>query len=385
VNNVNIIHLAKNIQPYVENLSYGGELKYIKYGKNNDWDKYLIELSKKSPIHGGILNLKKKMDVGGGLKWNYDNKKLDDFYKKLDRNLNNQIFESLELFGGAFIGVKWYKKEIVGLDYIPFSYCKLGEPNFEDKIEYVLVSKNWKKERDERYKPIPFPIFTGEKQDDYEICLIGNKSEGQYYPRASYEAAINYIECDFEISKFHLSNIKQNFFPGMSIVFLGPTTPQQIESTLRDLENSRGSEGSGNFLTFFADNYDEAPVIKPIPTTDLDKQFIVLNDIIGSKIIVSHEIPRILANVGTPGSLGDGNEMISSKYNFYNDYIKYQQNLLRDFYYQVNVINGVDEEVEFIYNKELNYDMILKFKEYLTQDEVREFLGLQNNLQNNVQ
>ena len=376
---IQFVKLGKAIEPYQEQLSYNTEYRYIKYGKSNDYDKFLINLSKKSPIHSGILSRKRKMDIGDGLKWDENIQKLNDFYKGLDKDFYNDIFGSIELFGGVFIGVKWYKNEIIGLEYIPFEYCRLGEPDENDKIPYILMSKNWKKEREEKYRPVPFPVFTGKKQDDYEIAFIASYSEGQYYPTPAYEAAINMIESDFEISKFSLANIKNQFSPGTMIVFTdGLRTPQEEESMIYEIESKKGAEGAGNYLVYFTDDATKAPIINTIPASDLDKQYQILSETIDNKVITAHEIPRILANVETPGSLGDSKQMLEARENFLNDYIKYQRALVIDFFNEINLINGLDTKIEFVTARTINFTILELYKEFFTREEVREFLGLKN-------
>lgn len=371
------VKLSQTVEHYQEPINFNGDFKYIKYGKNNNYDNYLLELSKKSPLHSGILSRKRKMDVGGGLLYDANNKFIDKFYSELDKDFHNSVFNSIELFGGAYIGVKWFKNNIIGLEYIPFNYVRLGEANEEDKIEYVLISKNWKKEKDGRYKSVPIPVFTGTKQDDYEIALIFNKAEGQRYPKTAYEAAINYIEADYEVSKFHLSNIKNSFSPGAMIVFVeGDATPEEEEQIIEEIEAKKGSEGAGNFLVHFVKDQTRAPIITQLPVSDLDKQFAILNETIDSKIIVSHEIPRILSGIETPGSLGDSKQLLEAREQFHNDYIKYQQDLVLNFFNEVNEINGQDVIMEYIYPRTINFTILENYKEFFTREEVREFLGL---------
>jgi len=378
MNKFQFVKLSKTVEPYQEPLNFNGDYKYIKFGKGNDYDRYLIDLSKKSPLHSGILSRKRKMDVGGGLLYNKNNKFLEQFYTELDKNFHNNVFNSIEVFGGSYVGVKWFKDKIISLEYIPFEYCRLSEPDENDKIPFVLISKNWKKSNnDARYKPLPIPTFTGVKQDDYEIAIIFNETEGQYYPKSAYEAAINYIESDYEISKFHLANIKNGFNPGAMIVFLeGDATPEEEEMIIEEIEAKKGADGAGNFLVYFEKDQGRAPQITQLPVSDLDKQFSILNETIDSKIIVAHEIPRILSGIETPGSLGDSKQLLEAREQFHNDYIKYQQDLMINFLTEVNDINGIDEKVEYIFPRTLNFAILDNYKDFLTREEIREFLGL---------
>lgn len=372
-----------SLETYQENISFNSELKYIKYGKKNDYDKYLINLSTKSPLHSGILDKKRKMDFGGGLKWDETSNQLNNFYGDIDKSFYTNCFNSLELFGGFYVGIKWFKKRIIGLEYVPFSYARLGEPDVNDTIPYILISKNWKKETYEAYRPEPYPVFTGKQQSDYEIAIVGNSVEGQYYPQSSYQAAITWIEADHEIAKAHLANIKNGFNPGAFIIFTnGTPPPEQKQEIIDNLKNNTGSEGTGSWYVDFVNGSDKAPIITQLPVSDLDKMYLEVSTRKDSEIVISHQIPRILSGLETPGSLGDSKQIMEARDVFYNDYIKYQQQLMEDFLYQVNVINGVDSEVEFINNKTINYAVLDNYKEFLTRQEIRDFLGLKDEAMN---
>lgn len=180
-------------------------------------------------------------------------------------------------------------------------------------------------------------------------------------------------------TKPYISTIPLGF---IFIVFTDGEKRQIIDT----IESKKGSEGAGHYIVYFTDDVTKAPIITQLPVSNLDKQFRILNETIDSKIITSHQIPRILANIGTAGSLGDGKEMLIAEQNFHKNYTRYQQQILTDFFYEVNLVNGQDEEVSIKLNNEISHTMIEMYKDYLTKEEVREFLGLKNETptQNNI-
>lgn len=387
--NIKFINLSSNFIQYSEAPNYGTSKKWYKFGADDGFDMYLYNLRKQSSLHSGIIDKKIKLDVSSGFKWNEKNLKMNKFYSELDKNLLEKSFSDLETIGGIYLGVKWMKTskkqpEIVDVEFIPFNNCRLGEQDEDGNFTTTYISKNFKKSRYPRFIPVAVPCFTGEYNgNDYEIANIFRYTPGQKYPSQVYSPSINYIEADFEISKFHLSNILNSFNAGMFVVFTeGEPTPQQQQRIESMINSNSGTVPAGKHVLYYAENKDHVPVITPISPSQLHKQYEVLNDTIDNKILISHQMPRILANLQTPGSLGDSKQLYQASQTFYNEYTKPQQKYILDFFNQINRINGIDEDViieqEKIRNNALLIEMLDSIKDILTKEELREILGYQN-------
>lgn len=380
---IKFINMAANAIKYEESPSYGGTDKYIKFGADNQFDKYLYSIAQRSALHAGLLDLKTKKDTGEGLSWNENNKKMNEFYSSLSKDILQKTFTDLEVIGGYFYGIKWYKGAIVSVEYVPFDYCRLGEPNEEDEITNILVSKNWKKANTEKHKPVSVPAFCGKYQgNDYEIAHIFKYTPGQWYPTPTYFAAINWLESDWAFSKFSLSNILNSFNPGMMVVLTeGEPSPEKQMAIEAELKKNSNPEGAGKFILYYANNKEEAPIITPIDVSSLDKQYLAVNDIITEKTLIAHSTPRILANVEKSGSLGGSKEIVQANEIFMQNYVIPQQKIVLDFFNQINEINGITEDVEIeqskVQNIALLINMLTEVKEFFSADEVRALFGFE--------
>lgn len=380
---IQYVNLSSNFIAYQEPLTYGTDKKWHRFGADDGFDVYLYNLRKQSSLHSGILDKKIKLDTGSGFEWDEKNIKLNKFYSELDSQLLEKSFSDFETIGGIYYGIKWYKKQIVDVEFIPFNNCRLGE-TIDDEFTTVYVSKNFKKARDARFIPVAVPYFTGEyKGNDYEIANVFRYTQNQVYPTQVYSPAINYIEADYEISKFHLSNILNSFNGGMFIVFTeGEPSPAQQKRLEDMIVNNSGTVPAGKNVLYYAENKDNVPIITPIATSQLHKQYEVLNYTIDNKILISHQMPRILANLETPGSLGDSKQLYQASETFYNEYVKAQQKYVIDFFNQINRINGIKEDVtigkEQVRNNSLLIEMVDSIKDVLTKEELRELFGYSN-------
>lgn len=377
--NIKIITLSnQKIEEYKENVNLIGE-NFIKYGESNGFDKFLHELLHKSPLHSGIIEKKIRMDVGEGLVL----PRHKTIFDELDKNFLNKIFFDLELYGGCYIGVKWRKKTIIGIEHVPFNYIRLSEPNENDEIEYCYLSKNWEKYKKKEYKPVVIPTFTGNYNgNDYEIAILGSYRSCQLYPMPSYTSAINYITADWLISKFHLSNIQNGFNPGAMVVFTsGEPTPEEEEYIIKTIQTNTGPDGAGKYIVYFAESADKAPIITQLPVNELDKQFKILEETITEKIITAHQIPRILAGLQTPGSLGDSKQLLQADETFHANYITYSRQIILDFLNKIAEKIGINEEIYIKNNTRKNNGLIIDNIQYIrdifTINELRYIFGFQ--------
>jgi DNA-binding Lrp family transcriptional regulator len=146
-----------------------------------------------------------------------------------------------------------------------------------------------------------------------------------YYPLPGYVAACNYVEIDYEISKFHLSAIKNGMLPSKMIQFFTgePTEEKKKEVEKRFRQKFAGSENGGQFILVFNTGQDKTVQIDDLSSSDLDKQFDLLNKTSEQHILTGHEVTNgMLFGIKTAGELGgtSGIELKISYEMFINTY-----------------------------------------------------------------
>jgi hypothetical protein len=148
------------------------------------------------------------------------------------------------------------------------------------------------------------------------------------------------IQADILIADFWLSAIQNGMYPGFHMDFRsGNPSPEVKDALERDLQAKFGGNSNAGrmFLTFSDGN--NGPVITAIPQPDLDKQFLVLNDSIQSKIFQSHGLPPVLLGTPTPGKLGATNEVTQAAQQFKNNTIEPLQSTLVNVFNKLLTIN----------------------------------------------
>lgn len=359
--------------------------EYVKFGEMNCFPQDILELST-TPIHAAILDKKVKMDLGNGIY--FENKKFEEFSKSV--NKNGETFDNillkcatdLELFGGYYLQVIWAKdkKNIAEIYHMPFQFIRSGKKNEEGKVTEYFYSEKWSRFTDKKYIT-PIPVFsTEENQDQPQIyATFKYAAQSEYYPIPSYAGALLDISTLQQISIYHNSAIINNFAPGFTIFFPGPepTEDEQDEIVRMIEEKYKGAENAGQPMIFFMKRDSQnMPVFEQMEVTNLGEQYKNLSDSVKENITCAHEMPRGLAGLEQPGSLGNSRNLIESQLVFFNDYTKYQQQFLENSFEKLFSMWNLD--IEFVNSS----PSLMLFSEslmekVLTTDEIRELFGFE--------
>ena len=293
----------------------------------------------------------------------------------------------LEIFGGFSLNIIWTKDktQIAEIYHIPYQYIRSGTMNEQNQVDYFLYNNEWKYyTKVEECKLLP--TFGFDNRDQKQLMYAKKyNSTNLYYPLPSYFGGINDINTLNEISIFHNSCIKNNFQPGLLILFRGPIPSPEEQDAIMDAlqEKYKRAENAGTPTVFFIDGDQLEPIIQQLPTSDLDKQYEVLTEAIKESVVMSHSIPRILAGLEKSGSLGGGKEYLDAQMIFYNDYIKPNQNFILSHLNKIGKINGLKPfMIKNMKPNLLMYDTSL-LEKVLTVNEIRNLLGLDDMVQEN--
>jgi hypothetical protein len=126
---------------------------------------------------------------------------------------------------------------------------------------------------------------------------------------------------DYEISKYHLNQIKQGFQPSFVLsINSGVPSLEEQEAFYKEFSKSfSGTENGGRILITYSDSKEEAPTLEAVQLNDGDQRFVMLQDMVERNIVQTHAIPPQLI-ILTPGKLGstqERNELLSEFQSFY--------------------------------------------------------------------
>ena len=353
---------------------------FITYGEKNDFPETLLEFYKRSPKHGAILKQKARFVTGSEcvIEGNEAALKMLDFVNPYEglHDLKGKLALDYELFNGFCFEVHYNKLgEISKLYHLDFSRVRTN-----DHSEY-FYALDWQKAKTDDIKT--YPAFNPEKAQPFSVQLYYHR---QYdaglgvYPLPPYIHGLQYIEIDVEIANFHNNNIRNGFSNGTLVqLFKGEPTPEQARKFERKFKDrTTGTDNAGGLIIQFNDNNEKPAEISQIQPSDLDKQFLQLNEAVNDEIFTAHNFPPILMGQKADGQLGARNELIEAYEVFHKSYVNQRQAQLdkcleyvADFVYPGVKLSTQDSEF-------IGIDYIGLYQAgIVTKNEAREALGFE--------
>jgi hypothetical protein len=329
----------------------------IQFGEDNAYPQYLLYLYNKSSKHNAIINGKVTYIYGKGLKIEGDPKGQYLIYKVngFGEGLNELSFKAVtdvEIFGGYYLKVVYgIGGEPQELYHLPFQNVRVTkEGNY-------AVREDWEN-RYKRTDPVIYSGFNPDKEKDLDekgqkkpqvFCYKEYRPGAESYPLPGYLGSINYIETDIRISQYHLSAISNGMFPSKLIQFFNGEPNEEgkkkIESQWKAKFN--GAENAGKIILSFATDPTKAIQINDLSATELDKQFVILNETVQQEVFSGHGITTpSLFGVMTSGKLGESTQLKEGFEIFKNTYVEVKQSRFEESINYLVKFMGVKHDYE---------------------------------------
>tara|TARA_R110001599_G_scaffold571_6_gene2592 strand:+ start:1192 stop:3051 length:1860 start_codon:yes stop_codon:yes gene_type:complete len=372
---------------------------WISYGDaNGEWSnlypQFLIDLYYSSSISAAIINATAEMISAEDLVISDEDDrdlearvKLQNF---MDRaNSNESLHEVLKkvafdfkLQGSFALNIVWSKDrtQIAEIYHIGSEKIRCAKPDAFGKTPGYYVSSDWSNTR--QNKPYYVPAFnTNDRTSANQILYSGlySPNMNSYYT-PDYVSCNNWALIDSRVSEFHLNNISNGFAGSFMISFAnGIPTAEERNEIERNLTAKFCSEtNSGKFVLTFSDDKTRTPEITPISPSDLDKQYLALQELLTSNILSGHRVTsKTLMGLDSANGFSSNADELNAASNFYlNTVIKGFQSQLLKVLHKIFKVNNMDMPVQFVQLKPIttkftNQDLAA----VLTPDEIREEMG----------
>jgi len=320
---------------------------YIKYGENNDYPEYIVDLYNKSSKHSAIIKSKVHYITGNGWSGEPD---AQAFIEKANRveslnDLTRKVSLDIEIFGGAFLEIIWDLSgnlaEIWHCDYTKMRTNK-------DNTQY-WYKEDWK---DNKVKPEVVAAFNPKQPTGKQILYIKEyRPNIGIYGLPSYFAALNYIESDIEVSKHILGNAQTGFSASKLITLPNgePNDEEKRNVDQRIRKTYSGADGK-KYMIAFVNDISRKPVIDDLGTSDLTKEdFGKIDELIQTNIFSGHQVttPSIMG-IAEAGKLGTRTEMRDGYEIFKNTYVNAKQMHLESVFNMLAKYKQVTSEIKII-------------------------------------
>jgi len=336
-----------NAYNFGEYLSSGS--KWISFGKDNDYPQYLRTLYLSSPTNQAVIDGTINLATGEGVevvdpaKNPLSNKWLNENFPK---DVVKKLLSDLKMYG--FCVAQIYSGNIV-------KYSEAIKYRFDvDKNNFIWYSNDWENYTSNKNKPIKLPIYKEGTDQQLTILVITMDKKGyDYYAPVDYAASINYINLEAEISKYHLSNIKNGLFPSFIITFIGTEfSDEQMNQIETDINKKfGGSSNTGRAIIGFASTKDDATQLQTIDQPTLPDTYEFLTKETSEKILVGHGATSPLL-FGITRDTGNGlgsnaDELQQSFLLFYEGKLKHYQSYILEFIKKIMNGNLLYADVKF--------------------------------------
>ncbi len=373
---------------------------YIEYGDaNGEWrnlyPQFLIDLYYSSSITAAIVNATAEMISGEDLVISDEDDRDVEARIKLQNFMNNangnetlhevlkKVAFDFKLQGAFALNIVWSKDrtQIAEIYHIPVEKIRCERPDELGKTRGYYVSGDWANTR--MNKPYRVPAFNvNDRTSPNQILYTGlySPNMNSYYT-ADYISCNNWSLIDSKVSEFHLNNISNGFTGSFMISFAnGIPTAQERNQIERSLESKFTSEkNAGKFVLTFSDDKTRVPEITSISPSDLDKQYIALQELLTSNILSGHRVTsKTLMGLDSANGFSSNADELLNASNFYlNTVIMPFQGQILKVLHKIFQVNNMDMPVQFVQLKPITIQFDSKtIREVMTQDEIREEIGL---------
>jgi hypothetical protein len=305
--------------------------EFVKWGKDNNFPKELLNSYNNHPEHAAILKGKARYLSGLKIVPSQDLPQVQQFLAKANRfdswyELRKKCDSDKAIYGGFACQVT---TNLIGQP-IEFYHLDMGKIRLSADNCGVWYSEDWTA-KSYHLKKTYFPFykdgFIGASiyySKDFTPSL--NELDG-LYPSPDYSSVLLDINTDIEISNFFHSLVKNGFSAGHIITFFsGKLTPEVKEDIKeRFQEKHQGTQNAGKVVLSFTNPDGKGAEVVNVTPTGLADQYEALNKRNQQKIITGHNVPGVLFKIKTEGTLGDRNELDLAHELFINEYAKIEQ------------------------------------------------------------
>jgi hypothetical protein len=320
---------------------------YIKYGENNDYPEYIVDLYNKSSKHSAIIKSKVHYITGNGWSGQPDAQAFIDKANRVEslNDLTRKVSLDIEIFGGSYMEVIWdLSGNLAELWHCDYTKIRTNKDNTQ-----YWYKEDWK---DNKVKPEVINAFNPKLPTGKQILYVKEyRPNIGIYGLPSYFAALNYIESDIEVSKHILGNA-QTGFSASKLITLPNGEPNDEEK--RNVDNRirktySGADGK-KYMIAFVNDISRKPVIDDLGTSDLTKEdFGKIDELIQTNIFSGHQVttPSIMG-IAEAGKLGTRTEMRDGYEIFKNTYVNAKQMHLESIFNMLAKLKGVTSEIKII-------------------------------------
>jgi len=394
--NIININLETSTAPIVQEVRGRDWIEYGTDDWKNLYPQFLIDLYYSSSISAAIINATAEMIAGENLIIEDDDDrdmeariKLQNFMNRANGNESlhevlKKVAFDFKLQGAFALNIVWSKDrtQIAEIYHVGVEKIRCARPDEFGKTKGYYISADWGNTRINKPKYVP-AFNVNDRTSANQILYAGLYSPNMNsYFTPDYVSCNNWALIDSRVSEFHLNNISAGFSGSFMINFANgvPTQEERMQIEQSLAQKFTGQNNAGKFVLTFSDDNTRTPQIQAISPSDLDKQYIALQELLTQNILSGHRVTSpMLMGIKNDTGLGSNVDELNSASNFYlNTVVKPFQDQIVKQLRKIFQVNNMDMPVNFVQLKPITLDFTSQdLKAVMTEDEIREELGLE--------
>lgn len=394
--NIININLETSTAPIVQEVRGRDWIEYGTDDWRNLYPQFLIDLYYSSSISAAIINATAEMIAGENLIIEDDDDrnmeariKLQNFMNRANGNESlhevlKKVAFDFKLQGAFALNIVWSKDrtQIAEIYHVGVEKIRCARPDEFGKTKGYYISADWGNTRINKPKYVP-AFNVNDRTSANQIMYAGlySPNMNSYYT-PDYVSCNNWALIDSRVSEFHLNNISAGFSGSFMINFANgvPTQEERMQIEQSLAQKFTGQNNAGKFVLTFSDDNTRTPQIQAISPSDLDKQYIALQELLTQNILSGHRVTSpMLMGIKNDTGLGSNVDELNSASNFYlNTVVKPFQDQIVKQLRKIFQVNNMDMPVNFVQLKPITLDFTSQdLKAVMTEDEIRNELGLE--------
>jgi uncharacterized protein Usg len=309
---------------------------WVLNGRNNSYYNYIMDRNTGSPTGASVNRTYAELIVGKGLYAKNAHKNVED-NANLKNQLRQQDYENIaydfQIFGEfTFFVTKKNNNGLKSITHVPNHLVVPEKENADGVIEAYWYCKDWSNTR--KNTPIRYPAFGSGSKGKIQVYKTGIYSPEQtYFFNPDYQAALQYMEAEEEISNMNLTSVKNGLSAGYIINVpnaINWTADQKKEFKKKVEERLTGSSNTSQFIISY-NGVDVEIKVTPFPVNEnIHKQWESLNNTCAQKILTGFRCtsPSIAGIVSSSGFSNTADEMDTAEFQLIKRVIQPKRKLL---------------------------------------------------------
>ncbi len=321
----------------VPRIALNRSTKAVEWGKAHTFPAKLLELVRNSPTQSSISATRARLVAGEGLTDTrntaltaFVNAKLFVNGKPSKTRFLSALAQDYSVFGGyAFQVIPARGGTVAELHYQRFSTVASGEMDAEEVVPNYYLCRDWKDRR--KYPVQEIAAFDPDAgAAEPQLYYYFNAAADQdYYPQPTYAAALNYLQTEAELGKYHVGNVSSRFSAGTILSLPAPQAYTDTDGNVVSAEyqqrrfnealkeNFTGPDGD-RILTLFGEDPEKLAKLQPFTDGTPSDLFSTYASLCREQILAANRVPSpAIVGLSTGASLGGEANTLRAAFSLY--------------------------------------------------------------------